>query len=215
MNDNDFIVIISAKTNKYIYGKIVWTDIKNKGKEFEGILDNKTLLPSGKGQLKCYEYLYEGFFDNGMKCGEGEIKYNHKTLNNNIVEIYYKGEFKNDLYNGKGYLEYNNGDIFEGEFIDGKRTKGLLKTKEFVFDGTFLFDTINNNIPHDLKLRGISGNGIIETTDYIYEGNLKNGLKDVANCHYLWQTRHAPPPSRRGRGIPRRRFPCAGALRLR
>jgi hypothetical protein len=185
MND-DLIIITSAKTSKYTYGKIIWTDIKNKGKEFEGMLDNKTRLPSGKGQIKCYEYLYEGFFEEGKKCGYGEIKYNHKTLNNNIVEIYYKGEFKNDLYNGKGYLEYNNNDIFEGDFINGKRSKGILKTKDFIYEGTFLFDTINNNIPPDLKCRGISGCGRMETNDYIYNGDYKNGLKE-GNGHIQYK----------------------------
>lgn len=168
MCDEDFIRIILTKTEKYTYGKIVYTDIKNKGKIYEGVLDNKTQLPSGNGKLSCLEYEYEGFFENGMKNGLGEIKYNHKTLSTNILETYYKGNFKNDLYYGDGYIEYNNGDIFEGKFLEGKKKKGLMKTKKFTFEGEF----------YESESGIFTGKGKLLTEKYVYEGELKDGLKN-------------------------------------
>lgn len=32
----------------------------------------------------------------------------------------YEGEFKNNVFHGKGKYFWNEGDVFEGEFVNGK-----------------------------------------------------------------------------------------------
>ena len=39
----------------------------------------------------------------------------------------YEGEFKNNKMHGKGKYYWNSGDVFEGNFVDGKMTEGDCK----------------------------------------------------------------------------------------
>lgn len=36
------------------------------------------------------------------------------------------GGFKDDIYEGMGILYYRDGEVFKGEFIDGKPTEGMI-----------------------------------------------------------------------------------------
>ena len=38
------------------------------------------------------------------------------------TDFEYKGENVNDLYHGKGVAKFANGDKYEGDFVEGKRT---------------------------------------------------------------------------------------------
>ena len=53
---------------------------------------------------------------------------------------YYEGGFKNNKFDGKG-LERGDKYTFKGTFIDGARSKGLLKWDaedgEYIYEGTF------------------------------------------------------------------------------
>ena len=48
-----------------------------------------------------------------------------------FLSIIYRGSFKKGLFHGKGAHKYNNGDIYDGEYVDGKVI--LLNTLSSIF----------------------------------------------------------------------------------
>ena len=73
-------------------------------------------------QNKCYgsinigkEYTYEGEFLNGRISGIGKFIWHTSK-----VYFDYVGEFKNDRLSGKGKLSWINGDMYIGDFENGK-----------------------------------------------------------------------------------------------
>lgn len=73
-------------------------------------------IPEGKGKLYCkaeQAVIYEGFFKNGKKEGEGEEFKDGK--------IVYRGQFKDGKRHGMGEIFGKNGEkIYKGKFIRGK-----------------------------------------------------------------------------------------------
>ena len=73
-----------------------------------------------------------GYFENGLYHGFGKTTY--KTENTEDPDSYgkvsYEGELKRGLYHGPGKMVYFSGDLFEGDFIKGKRQgKGKITFK--------------------------------------------------------------------------------------
>ena len=108
---------------------------------------------------------------------------------------YYFGEYsKNDSNkikpNGKGMMRYNSGDMYSGDWIDGKRSgKGISVTSEYMYDGewkndqangkgklvTSNEDEYNGDFVNDVK----EGQGIMKFADgNTYNGEWKNGKID-------------------------------------
>ena len=86
--------------------------------KYEGEYNNQN-IPHGRGKL-IYKTndIYEGYFQNGIKNGQG------KFISKNFTYI---GRFARDKFNGKGTIIYKNGDTYEGGFLDGIKhdEKGL------------------------------------------------------------------------------------------
>ena len=98
------IMKINMENYKKVSGKIKIGGINGYGKEYE--LNELTLK-------------FEGYYKNGKRNGKG-IEYND--------DIKYEGEYINGIKNGKGYeLNYETGSLFEGEYLNGKKWKGIIK----------------------------------------------------------------------------------------
>ena len=79
---------------------------------------------------------------------------------------YYIGGFSKGLKEGKGYHRFPNGVVFKGEYVKGKKVKGIvfnLKDKSIVYEGDWKHDTYNGHG----RLRKPCGS--------FYEGSFKDG----------------------------------------
>lgn len=74
-------------------------------------------IKDGYGELNAKTFKYEGSFRNNKLDGKGKILF--KETNDT-----YEGDFQNNQINGKGVFRWNNGDVYEGEMVNGKRTEG-------------------------------------------------------------------------------------------
>ena len=78
----------------------------------------------------------------------------------NCIKI---GSWKNDIFNGWGRIIYNTGQVFEGNYKNGKLNgKGVYKYKDTLYVGDF----VNNNR---------HGNGILLNKKFRYKGQFNNG----------------------------------------
>mgnify|MGYP001172452313 CR=1 FL=1 len=67
-------------------------------------------------------YLYEGYFKNDVKEGEGKLTY--------VSGDVYQGSWKTDRASGFGVLKYRSGDTYTGHFVNGvKSGDGILQYK--------------------------------------------------------------------------------------
>jgi hypothetical protein len=101
------------------------------------------------------------------------IPYDNEVEDVDVIEYSigkYTGELKNSIPNGTGTMIYDNGDIYEGEWIDGLRHgNGIFTT--YNEDGEVA--TYNGNWENDKK----NGSGIYKDEDYEYMGSWKNDKK--------------------------------------
>ena len=122
----DFGLFLEKNGNYYL-GQIKEGKFEGKGElKIEGISkyngEFKNDLPEGKGIFEDYEnnYKYDGDWSLGKKNGRGVLEFTDGTK--------YEGDFKNDLYDGNGIITFNNGNIYEGEFVEGSiKGKGRKK----------------------------------------------------------------------------------------
>ena len=114
---------------------------------YEGLFENN--LPEGKGvKVTLGKERYEGYFSNGKKYGNGEQRqegvYHYKGgFENDMYSdegkyIYedgtgrqYQGHWENGKYHGQGSYTFQNGDIYNGNYVNGqKQGKGILTMNE-------------------------------------------------------------------------------------
>ena len=98
------IMKINIEDYKKTSGKIKIGGINGYGKEYE---------------LNNLELIFEGYYKNGKRNGKGK-EYNGYEI--------FEGEYINGIKTGKAY-EYNNynSNMFIGEYLNGKRWKGIIK----------------------------------------------------------------------------------------
>ena len=110
---------INIEYYKKISGKIKIGGINEYGKEYE---------------LNEFKLTFEGYYKNGKRNGRGK-EYDGDNK--------FEGEYINGIKNGKG-IEYNNKNIlFVGEYLNGKKWKGIIKeyydnSNTIKFDGEYL-----------------------------------------------------------------------------
>jgi hypothetical protein len=138
--------------------------------EFKGgIYEGEALngVPHGKGRLTVGDSFYDGDFVDGKHHGRGEtlveglfradgIWSEHRFVEGRVTymgeylyllgcepETVYEGKFENFFLVGKGKIIKPNGEIFEGEFLEGKpHGEGKLT----LCDGTVVKGTWNNGV---------------------------------------------------------------------
>ena len=156
------------------------TIFQEDGATYIGTL-NKGLY-EGFGTLSSLDnkYLYSGEWKEGLKQGKGQL----------ITEkIKYSGKFENDTFNGKGILCDEKGNIYEGDFVNGKfegygrykMTNGDNYIGEFkngYFEGKGQITDKKGNVFSGDFIKGHKdGNGLIVTNQgEIIKGKYKNGV---------------------------------------
>ena len=140
-----------------------------------GIFDGNGILSSDDNK-----YLYNGEWKDGVKHGKGQL----------ITEkIKYSGKFENDQFSGRGILCDDKGNIYEGDFLNGKfegyghdkMSNGDNYIGEFkngLFDGKGQLTDKNGNVFDGNFIKGKKdGFGVIITNKgEKIEGKYKNGI---------------------------------------
>ena len=140
-----------------------------------GIFDGNGILSSDDNK-----YLYNGEWKDGVKHGKGQL----------ITEkIKYSGKFENDQFSGRGILCDDKGNIYEGDFLNGKfegyghykMSNGDNYIGEFkngLFDGKGQLTDKNGNVFDGDFVKGKKeGFGVIITNKgEKIEGKYKNGI---------------------------------------
>ena len=140
-----------------------------------GIFDGNGILSSDDNK-----YLYNGEWKDGVKHGKGQL----------ITEkIKYSGKFENDQFSGRGILCDDKGNIYEGDFLNGKfegyghykMSNGDNYIGEFkngLFDGKGQLTDKNGNVFDGDFVKGKrEGFGVIITNKgEKIEGKYKNGI---------------------------------------
>lgn len=89
-------------------------------------------------------YSYEGDWNQGLRTGEGRLKYgNHGNKNSKDNSAIYVGHFEANQRSGQGTITYPNGDAYIGEWLnDVKNGSGryLYASKRMIFIGEWLND---------------------------------------------------------------------------
>lgn len=140
----------------------------NQGK---GFADNSSSISKSPYSNTNYEGVYNtiesgnGWTYDGTKSEASGKFFGHGTLRFTSGN-YYEGEFANDKYNGFGkFTVVSSGETFEGQFVDGQFTSGILEINSVKERGSF-----NEN-------RELVGFGSRTFADGAYiEGYFKNGL---------------------------------------
>ena len=167
--------------NQYIISDKSVTIYLEDGNVYFGTL--KYGLYNGSGTLSSPDnkYLYNGEWKDGLKHGQGQL----------ITEaIKYSGKFENDLFSGtKGILCDQKGNIYEGDFLNGKfegyghytMSNGDNYIGEFkngLFDGKGQLTDKNGNVfdGHFTKGRKEGFGLIITNKGEKIEGKYKDGI---------------------------------------
>jgi hypothetical protein len=129
--------------------------------------------------------MYIGYWKNGKRT---EGRYLYKTSGDILISLFYhdgdvyEGEFKDGKSNGYGIYKFKSGDVYEGEFKDDKfEGKGIYKYKNGdIYKGEF-------------KNNKKDGKGIyIWKNGDNYDGEWKNGKKHgegrMTNIGFFWNT---------------------------
>lgn len=126
----------------------------------------------GYGKLHLTTSLYEGYFKNDKKNGNGKFTiFAGKT---NRVSIVYEGNFKDDILEGYVKCKYKNGDTYEGNI------------KNYNKEGFGIYICSKNNIKYEGEWKNDLKDGNIVMTDEngnIFKTIWKKG-KQITNKRY-------------------------------
>ena len=130
------------------------------GNMYFGTLKYGTFNGSGTLSSPDNKYLYNGEWKDGLKHGQGQL----------ITEtIKYSGKFENDLFSGnKGILCDQKGNIYEGDFLNGK------------FEGYGHYTMSNgDNYIGEFKNGLFDGKGqLTDKSGNVFDGHFSKGRKE-------------------------------------
>lgn len=132
---------------------------------------------NGYGVSTDYLGIYEGYFSNSKRSGEGKYEYT-KGKSKGVV---YVGHFENDNFNGYGRITYPNffKDYYEGEFKNGKYNgNGTLSSEGKIYRGKF-----SNYTFYGVGTRTFRGLSIIAYWNSLYPDSYKSLSYDVLKYH--------------------------------
>ena len=179
--------------------------IYENGDIYEGELSFGKPNNNGKLELTIKEipYTYVGEFSYGIKQGKGNLFTNDNKFNydgdwkNDKYEGFgtlydhgekYTGDFKNGKFHGMGSFYKSNGDILEGDFLEGNLKKGKITYKNGdiyegelengIFNGYGIYKYKNGDIFQGQFLEGKKNFGNLEFSNNggKYEGFFENDL---------------------------------------
>ena len=109
------------------------------------------------------------------------VKGVEKRSVNGELKYTYEGEFmEGKMHGNSGTIEWYNGDEYEGSFKNGKYDEGLYKNSRYSYNGKWDGENWKGVFKiYDIKINGQFPTGLakVETEEYMYEGELKNGKK--------------------------------------
>ncbi len=143
--------------------------IVEEGEFLEGKLHGKgvRIYPSG--------VRWDSHFSQGVASGAGKIVYpgGSTEVGEFKDNCFFKGVFKNGKLTGLGKVINKDGEIWEGDFEEGRLKKG----KKVCFDGTVWEGEFDHNPQLNLQSQKLCGNGkIINPQGDIKQGQFKYGL---------------------------------------
>jgi len=98
------------------------------------------------------ESVYEGDWIANKRHGKGKLKMIFMTPEGEKQHMTYEGQFQNDNISGYGVMIWSNGDVYKGEWENGKRQgRGQLKFK----DKGWIYGIFNNDELVDASLNQI------------------------------------------------------------
>jgi hypothetical protein len=197
LNIFDEIVYSGEWIDGEFKGKGIQYLSKNNEFKYEGNFSNN--LFSGLGKLNYnnplgYSYFYEGSFEKSKFEGEGVFKFykndnNNNDYNNNMLpKEEYNGLWKNGFPSGKGVYVWRNGNIYNGNYDDGKK-KGFGKltfnSGDSYFEGIWSNGKPNGKgnlfLEKNLKISGVWRQGKIQKIDNIEEFEKLNKDQNFLN----------------------------------
>ncbi len=158
---------------------------KASGDVYKGNFVNGVLTVFGELEKKDTKAAYTGMFVDGQPEGQGSwtyydgSKYEGSTLNGKYngegsftdkTGIRSQGTYVNDKLVGYGIRHHADGALYEGEFIDGKKSNGRIQySNGDVYEGEFLYEKGSTG-----RLQHSNGNA--------YEGKFIDGKIDLTAC---------------------------------
>ena len=149
---------------------------------------------NGIGKEYCYDSVYLGQFENGIKKGFGI----NEGLNRNFIIDKYIGEWNDDDINGKGMFIYENGDIYIGDLVKGLPngfgkmfwTSGDYFIGNYIdgenIEGKFFYSEENGIF--DVKFETINENKTIGTgTFYNLDGDEEKRKRIIDSSGSKWE----------------------------
>lgn len=132
------------------YGILYKTD----GSTYEGFWEQGLMCGEGRFYNTSGD-LFQGHFIGGCSCGYGEFHHSNGDV--------YKGEWLNDVPHGNGEEDFEDNSHFIGIFKFGKKVHGKFTWKDkSYYEGEF-----HNEVFH--------GHGVYQLDGRRYEGNWENG----------------------------------------
>jgi hypothetical protein len=117
------------------------------------LIDLPYLVPHDQGERMFSNVTVDGEFVEGQIDGPVKINFINDKYKAKVYPIKsYEGIFEDGVFNEKGTLTFSNGDVYEGEFKNGKRHgKGVYKSEKFDFDGEWEEDLMHGKFNVDFK----------------------------------------------------------------
>ena len=188
----------NGKGREYFDTHLIFVGKYKDGKEWTGIGYDESNQPifelnNGEGNeificdyTGVLEYEILGKYLNGEFNGLGEERCCE-------TEIIYKGQFLNGKKSGKGKEYYDDQLIFEGEYLFGKRKKGIEYVKGIKeYEGEYLLNKKWNGVGYDengnISYQIKNGNGRVKeyfpNRNIMYENEYKKGKKEGKGTEY-------------------------------
>jgi hypothetical protein len=92
-------------------------------------------------------------FTEGEIDGKCEIEFTTDSYKSKPYPIAsYNGIIEDGVFHGEGVLTFNNGDVYEGNFVQGKRSgAGVYKSAKYVFQGEWKDDLMEGSFKVEFK----------------------------------------------------------------
>jgi hypothetical protein len=123
-----------------------------------------------KGKLTRSDGEYEGDIVNGRPHGKGKI------ISNGELPYVYVGDFVDGYFQGKGKITWEDGNVYEGDFVNGMPSKGKFTEA----DGEYVGNYVNGSKHGKGKYTYKNGN--------VYEGDWVNGVP--VKGKFIWKEGH-------------------------
>jgi hypothetical protein len=185
----------------YYYGELA-AGVVNYKDNWDISRERTELIPNGYGILISQGCIYEGSFKNGVLSGTGIVNIGDEY--DKVYQVSYIGEFKGGNLNGFAKKVWPDGSYYEGQWNENVLINGTASfAGEFTYSGEMsyrgeiltnksekyekrallnldgkgkLYTAKGDTLIGDFRNGQINGKGLYLSSNYTYEGDLKQGL---------------------------------------